>query len=116
MEFKLLNHANQLNEIDTLSQSVLQVIFKHSTRCSVSSMAKKVLTQELLVNKSGLPDVYYLDLISLRELSNTISQRYAVVHESPQLLIIKDGKCIYHASHSAVSLETGMAAVNAADL
>lgn len=104
MEFKILNHFSQLDEIDNLSHSKLQVIFKHSTRCSISNMAKRVLSGELNDNIKEKADVYYLDLINYRDISNNIATRYLVKHESPQILIISDGKCIYHASHDEVSL------------
>ena len=108
MEFKKLNQINQLNEIDLQSHSKLQAIFKHSTQCSVSRMAKHILSEELESNKDELIDIYYLDLISYREISNEIASRYFVQHESPQILFIKDGKCIYHASHSDVSIEKSL--------
>lgn len=104
MEFKTLNQSDQLNEIDSLSHSKLQAIYKHSTSCYVSRIAKKNLLEELESDKENLMDVYYLDLLSYRELSNNIANRYSVQHESPQILFIKDGKCIYHASHSDVSI------------
>jgi len=104
MEFKILNQIDQLNEVDIQSHSKLQAIFKHSTRCSVSNMAKRILTSELEIDNKKLLDVYYLDLISFREISNAISTQYSVQHESPQILFIKDGKCVYYASHSDVSI------------
>lgn len=105
MEFKILNQINQLDEIDSQSQSKLQVIFKHSTRCSTSLMAKRILSGELDDEKENLVDVYYLDLLSYRVIAQNISSRYNIQHESPQMLVIKNGKCIYHASHSDVSLD-----------
>ena len=105
MEFKTLNQVSQLSEIDQHSKSKTQVLFKHSTRCSVSSFAQRILKNELSALESDEFDVYYLDLIAFREVSNAIALRYGVEHESPQLLVIKDGKCIYNASHSDVSLE-----------
>ncbi len=105
MNFKNLNQISQLSEIDQLSHHKLQVLFKHSTRCSVSSFAQRILISEFNAAMDEKFDVYYLDLISYREVSNAIAQRYGVEHESPQLLVIQDGKCIYNASHSDVSLE-----------
>lgn len=78
-------------------------IFKHSTRCATSSVAKSRLSSKWNF-KSDLP-IYHLDLIRYRELSNLISNRFNVRHESPQLLLIKDGKCIYHASHLGISVK-----------
>lgn len=79
------------------------VIFKHSTRCSISSMAKNRLTSSWDF-KEDLP-AYYLDLISFRQLSSLIAKKFDVYHESPQILIIKKGKCIYNASHMSISVK-----------
>jgi len=79
------------------------VIFKHSTRCSISSVAKMRLTS-FWNFKEELP-VYYLDLIVFRNISNLIADKFEVRHESPQLLVIKDGKCVYNASHLSISVK-----------
>lgn len=76
-------------------------IFKHSTRCSISRMALDRLERSLKANEPA----YYLDLLSYRELSNLISERFSVQHESPQVLIIKNGACILHASHNAITAD-----------
>lgn len=97
-----LNHVSQLDEIDR--ESCLNdngvAIFKHSTRCSISSMALNRLEK----GRSSIP-VYYLDLIAYRTISNEIASRYDVEHESPQLIIIKDKKAISHTSHHMVRAE-----------
>ena len=112
MDFKVLNNINQLAEIDELSKRKKQIIFKHSTRCSVSAFAKKVLLSEFSDDMEKVFDVYYLDLLNYRELSNKIASRYSEHHESPQILIISDGNCIYDASHDDVSLTSAFASVN----
>ncbi len=97
-----LENEAQLEAIDQASESRPQLIFKHSTRCSISSVIKSRL------NKGSLPetvDFYYLDLIAFRPISNAISERYGIRHESPQVLLIKNGKCVYDESHSAVYME-----------
>lgn len=110
MEYKILDKLSQLEEIDELSKSKLQIIFKHSTRCSVSSMAKRGLDGELRQASSTPFDIYYLDLISYRDISNAIATRYGVQHESPQILAIKNGKSIFDASHGDVGLEDALKA------
>jgi len=80
------------------------VIFKHSTRCSVSMMAKKRFEHDWDAIPEGT-SVYFLDLISNREVSNAIAQKFSVHHESPQLLLIKNGECIYETSHGEISAE-----------
>lgn len=108
MTFQSLSNLEQLQTINEKSKEKAQVIFKHSTRCSVSMFAKRILESEFSSDLENQLDVYYLDLISFREVSNQIASLYHVFHESPQLLLIKDGKCIYHASHSDVSLERAL--------
>lgn len=77
-------------------------IFKHSTRCGVSSAAKRLVeNSEPFTNNTF--QIYYLDLLSFRDISNNIADLFQVQHESPQLLFIKDGECIYHISHGAIS-------------
>ena len=113
MEFTTLKQAGQLDEIDRLSNSKLQVLFKHSTRCSISMMAKRVLSREMEQADEAMLDVYFLDLLLHRNLSNANAGRYQVEHESPQLLVIKEGKCVYVAAHGDVSLDRALQALAA---
>ena len=97
-----LQSEDQLNEIIDASANKPQLIFKHSTRCSISSMAKNRL------DKNDLPegaDFYYLDLIKFRNVSNKIANLFDVHHKSPQVLLIKNGKCVYDESHSGITME-----------
>lgn len=105
MEYKVLNEIGQLEELDLLSQTRPQMIFKHSTRCSVSSMAKRGLDMDLKQTGKAAFDIYYLDLIQYRDVSNQIASRYDIQHESPQLLVIKNGQCVFNASHDDVALQ-----------
>lgn len=97
--------------VDLIEQSKLkpQVIFKHSTRCSISSVAKARLEK---ANKPEDTRFYYLDLISYRSVSNEIAQQFDVTHESPQILVIKDGKCVYHESHMGIDMNEILYAMN----
>lgn len=97
-----LNTQAQLQQI--VDAEGYSVIFKHSTRCSVSSMAKRRFEQDWEDIPEGTP-VYYLDLISYRDISNAIATTFNIHHESPQLLLIKEGECIYESSHSEISVE-----------
>jgi bacillithiol system protein YtxJ len=100
MQWILLNSSEQLEALTQDSFQQPQIIFKHSTRCSISSIAKKRLEQA----KNELPEVvYFLDLIRYRSLSNEVAQRFQIVHQSPQILIIYNGICIYHESHLSIS-------------
>jgi|SRR5687768_7422654 bacillithiol system protein YtxJ len=102
MSWIALTSEAQLDEIVKKSAEKTQVIFKHSTRCSISSVAQQRL------QKAKLPDdldFYYLDLLSYRAISNKIAETFKVYHESPQVLVIKDGKCVYDESHLAISVD-----------
>ena len=98
-----LTQAGDLDQYDELSVDKPVVIFKHSTRCGVSSMAQSGLQREFerIADKVHFR---YLDLIKNRPISNLIAERYHVRHESPQLIIIKNKKVLGHASHSGVSV------------
>jgi bacillithiol system protein YtxJ len=79
-------------------------IFKHSTRCSISVVAKDRLEKKWDLDQLKFP-IYYLDVLNSRAVSNQVAEQYGIEHQSPQLLLIKDGKCISSASHSEVSVE-----------
>lgn len=98
-----LTDLNQLGEIIFNSNEKPVVIFKHSTRCSISRMALKQFENEFALQDKVTP--YFLDLITYREISNEIANRFGVQHQSPQILVIKDGKSVYDASHSDIDAE-----------
>ena len=101
-----LTDINQLADIkngslENSSPVLAIIIFKHSTRCSISSMALNRLESKWVDNES-IP-AYYLDLLNYRPISNEIADLFSVEHASPQVLLIKNGSCIYHASHTNIS-------------
>ena len=102
MNWITITSANQLEEIKARSKTVPQVIFKHSIRCSISSMAKSRLERS---EQPANIDFYFLDLINYRALSTKLADEFEVWHESPQVLIIKHGKCVYDESHSAIDMQ-----------
>ena len=105
MDWIQLNSPEQLAHIKSISSQLDTLpiaIFKHSTRCSISSMALSRLERGELKSTTKIP-FYYLDLLAHRNLSNQIATDFGVMHESPQLLLIKNGECIYKASHSEVT-------------
>jgi bacillithiol system protein YtxJ len=95
-----LTDLGQLNEIIDSSHQQPVVIFKHSTRCSISRMALKQFENEFDLEGSVTP--YFLDLLNHRDISQEIATRFEVYHQSPQLLLIKEGKSVYDASHSDI--------------
>jgi bacillithiol system protein YtxJ len=99
----LLTDLEQLNEISQLSHEKPVIIFKHSTRCSISRMALKQFENEFDLSDKVTP--YFLDLITFRDISNEIASRFEVVHQSPQLLLIIGGKSVYDVSHSSIDAD-----------
>ncbi len=96
-----IRSADQLTELDRLSKDKLMVIFKHSTSCPISKMAFKRFQKEADFDTEQV-DLFYVGVIDDREVSNAIASHYGVMHQSPQLIIIKEGDVIHHASHSAI--------------
>jgi bacillithiol system protein YtxJ len=97
-----LKDEQELDQLKTRSSEKPQLIFKHSTRCSISSMAKRRLERS---ESPEAIDFYYLDLIANRNLSQKVAEAFLVEHESPQVLLIKNGACIYDESHSGISMD-----------
>lgn len=98
-----LQDLGQLNEIISISNENPIIIFKHSTRCSVSRMALKQFENEFDVERLQCNvSTYLLDLLEHRDISNEIASRFGVYHQSPQLLLIKEGKSVYDVSHSDI--------------
>ncbi|MEY5133702.1 MAG: bacillithiol system redox-active protein YtxJ [Flavobacteriales bacterium] len=101
MDFKDLDSAIQLDQIERLSHKSTQLIFKHSTRCIISSMALKRLR-----SCTDLPaDCWVLDLLSFRSISNEIALRYHTEHQSPQLFVIRNGQVIGSTSHEGIDCD-----------
>ena len=102
MEWISLVKEEQVDQIREDSYIKPQLIFKHSTRCSISSVAKNRL------DRSATPsniDFHFLDLITYRSVSAKVAETFKVHHESPQALLIKDGSCIYDESHMGISMQ-----------
>ena len=97
-----LKSNSQIKEIVEKSKAKPQVIFKHSTRCSISAMAKGRLERGLA---PGNADFYFLDLINYRNISNQVSSEFDVSHESPQILVIRNGECVYDESHGSITMD-----------
>jgi bacillithiol system protein YtxJ len=109
MNWISLETADQLMAIK--QQEGYSLIFKHSTRCSISMMAKR----RFELDWDNLPEnisLYFLDLIKYRDLSAQVAQLFQVHHESPQLLLIKNGECILDQSHSGISVDETLEILN----
>lgn len=97
MNWISINSEQQLNDLLTSQEAI--TVFKHSTRCPISSMVKNRLERDWTSDQT----VYYLDLIAHRDLSSLIAQKSGVQHESPQIIVFKNGKAIYDASHTSIN-------------
>ena len=98
------NHIEKEEDITAAQEKSFEktvVIFKHSTRCFISKTVLKNFENEV-EHTSKDAEYYFLDLIHYRDLSNKIAEKFGVKHESPQLLVLKDGKVIKDASHQAI--------------
>lgn len=102
MKWNKLETESQWEQILEQSKTRLQLVYKHSTRCSISSVVKSRL--ERAAEPTDI-DFYYLDLIAFRSVSNKIAEDTGIEHESPQALLIKDGKCIYNESHIGINMD-----------
>jgi bacillithiol system protein YtxJ len=105
IEWRKVTDLGQLNEMTELSFEKPVLIFKHSTRCSISRFALKQFENDYDFSNEELQP-YFLDLLDYRSVSNEIAARFGVFHQSPQILIIKEGKCVYDESHDSISRDS----------
>jgi bacillithiol system protein YtxJ len=101
MDWIEITGAEQIEQIKKENENNAVVIFKHSTRCSISNMAKMRLERE---QQPAEISFYLLDLLRYRVLSNQIAEEFKVHHESPQILIIKNGDCVFEESHNGINM------------
>ncbi|WP_394991705.1 bacillithiol system redox-active protein YtxJ [Emticicia sp.] len=99
MNWHKITEEEQLEEIKQVSHNRPVMILKHSTTCSISATALARLERSWKDDQAGRLQPYYLDLLKYRSISKKIADTFNVEHESPQILIIKDGKSVYDASH-----------------
>ncbi|MEQ8470165.1 MAG: bacillithiol system redox-active protein YtxJ [Marinoscillum sp.] len=105
MNWKNITSIEQLEQIDELSQKQPVLIFKHSTRCSISATALARMERKYSADDAPALETYFLDLIAHRDVSNAIASRYQVEHQSPQALLIQQGESVYDNSHLGISFE-----------
>jgi bacillithiol system protein YtxJ len=102
MNWHPINSSEQLENIKSASFITPQVIFKHSTTCSLSKMALNRFERAATPEKV---DFHYLDLLNYKAISNEIATFFQVHHESPQIILIKNGECIYDESHYGIMMD-----------
>lgn len=103
MNWNSITTEEQIETLVKESENTPVLIFKHSTRCSISSMVKNRVERSW--NLEGKVKPYYLDLIQYRSISNLIAQKFNVEHQSPQAIMLKDGVVQYDASHMSISID-----------
>jgi bacillithiol system protein YtxJ len=89
----------QLDELATASNEHPILIFKHSTSCSISRTVLDRLQRNYKPEELPGVQTYFLDLLAHRNISNAIAQKFHVEHQSPQAIVLKNGKAVYAASH-----------------
>ena len=99
--WNLLASSQQLMEIRRASEVKPQIIFKHSTSCGISSMVLRIMEKSFQPEEAA--DLYFLDLHRYRDVSDAVAEEFGHRHESPQLLVIKEGTVVASASHGAIT-------------
>jgi len=97
-----LHSLDQLDTIAEESKTTPVAIFKHSTRCGISRMVLNQFEKSYSIDPNKMK-LYFLDLLGHRDVSNEVGIRFQVVHQSPQLLVIKNGNTVAHASHHGIN-------------
>ena len=97
-----LTSIEQLETIKNESNTGAVLIFKHSTRCGISKMVIKQF-EKLFTEENQHLKVYYLDLLNYRDISNEIAVKFQVMHQSPQLIVVRNGSAVHHASHNDIT-------------
>ena len=96
-----LTEIAQLDTIAEKSTGKTQLIFKHSTRCGISRMVMNQFESAYQLDLNA--DLYYLDLLSYREVSNQVGYKFQVMHQSPQLVVLRNGVVVAHVSHGEIN-------------
>jgi len=98
-----LTNSEQLDQVVDDSAKKPVLLFKHSTRCAISTMALDRYKRGF--NSDVVMENYFLDLLSFRDISNAIAQRFGVTHQSPQVILLSKGEVVYHTSHQDISFD-----------
>ena len=102
--WKEINSVEEFNEMLNAPTDKAKLFFKHSTRCSISSMALKGFEREWNVSSDDF-ELYFVDLIAHRDISNAIAAESHVEHQSPQVVVWRNGEVVYNASHHHIDAQ-----------
>jgi len=97
-----LTSLEQLASIKTASETEAILIFKHSTRCGISRMVIKQF-ENLFTEETKNLKIYYLDLLNYRNISDEVGYSFQVMHQSPQLIVVRNGVAVAHSSHNDIT-------------
>ena len=98
-----LTEGSQVQELNDASFQQPILIYKHSTRCSISSMVLNRLERAWEPEAMVELRTYFLDLITYRDISNELADLYGISHESPQVMLISEGQCKHDSSHNGIN-------------
>ena len=101
LDWNYLESMEDLDNAEQISQEKTVILFKHSTRCSISRFVLKQFENTYNIPADKMA-IYFLDLIEYRPISNEIANRFGVTHQSPQLIVLKDGKAVFDSSHESI--------------
>lgn len=101
LNWKTLDDVDQIDHAIEVSNEKPVVIFKHSTRCGISRMVLNQFQNNAEFDEEAVL-LLYLDLLAHRNISDEIANRFGIMHQSPQMIILKDAEVVHHSSHSAI--------------
>ena len=101
LPWQALTEVTQLDTIAEKSTGKTQLIFKHSTRCGISRMVMNQFESAYQLDLNA--DLYYLDLLNYRDVSNEVGYKFQVMHQSPQLIVLRNGVVVAHVSHGEIN-------------
>lgn len=104
INWQALETTQQIEEIAELSRDTPCLVYKHSTSCGISAMAKKRIENDWEFDETVVVP-YYLDILAFRNLSHLVAERFQTTHQSPQVLFIKDGKVVLSAAKFDISVK-----------
>ena len=102
LPWQKLTSVDQLDSIVEESKVTPVAIFKHSTRCGISSMVMRQFERAYDLDMDQMK-LYYLDLLAFRKVSDEVSKNFQVLHQSPQLIVVKNGEAVAHTSHHGIN-------------
>ena len=103
IEWETVQNKDDFLQLENRYPDKWLLFFKHSTTCGLSSMALRQLQASWRPIDQLIP--FKIHVQEHRHISNLIEHHFSILHESPQVLLIEQGKCIYHASHWQISFE-----------